>query len=96
MFFGQRSVPLGQVQLGTGVITSATLVTVISGANALLINPEVQNIRFRDDGTAPTTGIGILVTAGSIYEYTGNIGALQIIGAAGGAICNLSQYKVVG
>lgn len=82
--------PLGYQQL-TG-ISSATSLTVPSGAKYALINFEAQNSRWRDDGTAPTGTVGMLNQAGDYFFYTGNLAALQFIQATSGAIVNVSYY----
>ena len=41
------------------------------------------DIRWRDDGTAPTTSVGMLLADGETFLYTGNPGAVQVISAAG-------------
>ena len=58
----------------------------------VVINAEAFGLRWRDDGTAPTAAVGMLIPAGGTFEYTGNISALQIINAAAGAIANLAFY----
>lgn len=93
MLFGQRGTPLGQQQFSAAALSTVQTVTAIAGAQTALIEVDGAGLRFRDDGIAPTASTGILIPVGKIFEYTGNIGALQIISTAGGgAICNISQY----
>lgn len=97
MFGGQRCVPYGYQQLGSGVMTAAQSIAAVGAANAILISAESQNIRIRDDGTAPTSSSGFLITTTSgPFEYTGPITSIQIIGAAAGAVANLLFYRLSG
>lgn len=53
-------------------------------------------IRYRDDGTAPTTSLGIPVGAGTCFPYAvsaGGFGQLQIIQQTSGAIVDVSFYN---
>ena len=86
---------LGYQQL-TG-ISSATPLTVPPGANFALIQAEAQNVRWRDDGVAPTTTVGMLMlTTDKAMEYSGPLGSLKLIAATAGAIVNVSYYKSSG
>lgn len=87
---GQREC-VGYQQL-TSLSASSTL-TVPSGATMALIQAETQNVRWRDDGTAPTGSVGMLITAGSILEYTGQIELLKLIEATASAKLNVSYYR---
>lgn len=84
--------PLGYVQL-TG-ITAGQKLTVPAGARYARLRAEAQDVRFRDDGTAPTATVGDLLratdTAGLFYD--GSLAALQFTPASAGAILNVSFY----
>ncbi len=41
--------------------------------------PELNALRWRDDGTAPTTSVGMLLEVGKTLEYIGNLGAIRFI-----------------
>jgi len=45
-------------------ISSATTITVPSGATQLMVQTLTQNVRFTLDGTAPTTSLGFQLKAG--------------------------------
>lgn len=50
------------------------------------ILPETGKVRFRDDGTDPTGGVGYPIYAGQEYEYDGDaLGTLELIRDAGEA-----------
>ena len=58
-----------------------------------LLQAEGQNVRWRDDGIAPTATVGMLLIAGSDpYPYDGVLTNIRFIQAAGGAILNVSFY----
>lgn len=48
--------------------SSAVAPTVPSGANMAIIGVENNSVRYRDDGTAPTTSIGLMVNPGNTME----------------------------
>lgn len=84
--------PLGYQQLTN--ITAATALTVPPGARFARLRAEAQDVRFRDDGTAPTASAGDLLRASDTdwLMYDGNLRAIQVIAAAAGAILNVSYY----
>ena len=90
----QRYRPLGFQQL-TGM-TSAGALTVPAGAVVAVMSADTAGVRFRDDGTVPTSAIGVLIPAGTVFEYSGNLAALSVIQAAGSAVLNVSYYAPVG
>ena len=50
-------------------LSSATSIPLVSGASLVLIQAESQNLRFRDDGIAPTTSVGFQIFAGDTLWY---------------------------
>lgn len=88
--------PLGCGQLTS--ISSATLLSSITGgipngANLVSLAVEVQSVRYRDDGVAPTAGVGQLLVAGGPWPYTGNLQALQFIQTTSGAVVDFCFYR---
>jgi len=90
---------LGYQQLDT--LTSAVGLTVPtrdpgSGmnvkANFALIVAETQDVRWRDDGTAPTSTVGMLLKAGVIFQYDGDLSKIKFIETTGSAKVNISYY----
>ena len=73
-------------------LSSSTALTVPAGAALALIVPETQNVRWRDDGVAPTASVGMLVPANSSMSYDGDLKAIRFIAATSGAILNVSYY----
>lgn len=78
----QNRMPMGFQ--GITDLSAATSLTVPavdnkSAATMALIQCELNGVRWRDDGTAPTDAIGMLLLPGTMLEYTGNLAAIQFI-----------------
>ena len=61
-------------------------------ANFALIVAETQDVRWRDDGTAPTSTVGMLLKTGVIFQYDGDLSKIKFIETAGSAKVNVSYY----
>lgn len=64
----------------------------VTGAkcNAVLLQPEAQTVRFRDDGTAPTAAIGMILNTGlAPFYYDGDLSAIRFIETAASAKLNV-------
>jgi hypothetical protein len=72
-------------------ITAVTTFTVPQYAAAAEICVETAGARYTDDGTTPTSSVGIPVAAGQCFAYGGPLSAFKIIGA--GAMIDVSYYK---
>jgi len=84
--------PLGYQQLSVG--STAAPLTVPAGAKFVYITVESDNVRYRDDGTAPTATVGMSLQTGTQnFLYAGNISALQFISTTGTATLDVSYYK---
>lgn len=87
--------PLGYQQLtGIGTSTPVSLAPP-KGAKLLLVQAEAQGVRWRDDGSAPTSTVGYPLAAGNELRYTGTMAgmqAIQFIGQAAGAILNVTYF----
>jgi len=83
-------IPLGYQQVTS--LSSAATLTVPQGTSMCLIQPETQSVRWRDDGTAPTASVGMLIAAGDVLEYTGRPKALKIIEVTTSAKLNVTYY----
>ena len=84
------TVCLGYQQITS--LSAATNLTVPSGATLAVIIPEAQNVRWRDDGTAPTSTVGMPVAVGVVLSYDGDLKKIQFIQQASGGILNISYY----
>ena len=93
-------VPLGYAQLTS--IDSSTLVStatfggvvgIPAGTVLLLVTPQTQAIRWRDDGTAPTAAVGYPTPVGAELRFTAaSLPALRVISQVAGAAVNLVAY----
>ena len=80
----------------TNTTSSASVTTggIPPGATMAFLQAEVADIRYRDDGGAPTTAIGNLVVHGipGIF-YAGTLAQLQFIGASGSPLLDIAFYR---
>ena len=68
-----------------GLITDNTKMAVIQ--------PNGGDVYWRDDGTDPTAIKGMLLTDGSVLQYTGKMNKIKFIKAAGTPKVDASFYK---
>lgn len=87
---GQRE-PNGYQQLTS--LSSAAALTVPTGTRLTIFQAESQNVRWRDDAVSPTASVGMLITIGSVFIYSGVPSALKFIEVTSGAKLNVSYYK---
>lgn len=87
-----RWIPMGYQQITS--LSAATVLTVPAGATVALIKAEVQNVRWRDDGVAPTATVGnIMQTSDAAFLYLGNLLAFQVIQVTTSATLDVSYYR---
>lgn len=95
--------PLGYQQLTLDASTaqglSLTTPQVVATATALscsFLFADNQSttiaIRWRDDGTDPTTTTGNRIVAGAVFQYCGDLNKIKFIGESGTPILNCSVY----
>jgi hypothetical protein len=83
--------------LSSGGIPIATPTT--PGANAALLEADTANIRFRDDGGAPTAAIGVFLVGTATNNvqnqvfYTGTLSAIQFILSTGTPTLHIAFYS---
>jgi hypothetical protein len=65
----------------------------IGSPRIAIITPETQNVRWRDDGVAPTASIGMPLAAGVTLQYDGDLSQIQFIEQTAGAKLNISYYS---
>lgn len=85
-----RLKPMGYQQITD--CDPAVSLTVPNGASYALIKAEAQAVRWCDDGTVPTTSVGMVIDVGDEFWYTGDLRAIQFFEDAAGAILNISYY----
>lgn len=84
-------IPKGYEQITD--VSSATGLTVPADATMALIQAVTQNVRWRDDGTSPTSSIGMRISAGEEFWYTGDVDAIKFIEEVASAELNVSYYS---
>jgi hypothetical protein len=73
--------------------TVSTGLTVPAGASLAVISTSVQAVRYKDDGSAPDTTHGILISVGAApYYYWGDLNAIRFFNAVAGAIVDVLYY----
>ena len=90
---------LGYQQIST--LTSAVSLTVPSVDVAgnkqqptrAFIVAEGNSVRWRDDGTAPTASVGMLLLINNVLSYDGDLSKIQFIQTGAGAKLNVSYYS---
>jgi hypothetical protein len=83
--------PAGYQQI-VGLVASTAL-TVPTDAKVALIQTTAQNVRWRDDGVAPTTTVGMqMLTTSAPLEYSGDLSAFRAIQELATATLNVSYY----
>lgn len=84
--------PSGYQQL---TVTSAVGLTAPSGTNRAIVQAETGDIRYRDDGTNPTTSVGMYLVAGNYVELQseGVIKGFKMIAVTGSVTVNVSFYR---
>jgi len=85
-----------KIALGYQQITSlsaATALTVPTGCLMALITPEAQSVRWRDDGTNPTSTVGYPLPADFEFAYTASqLSKIKFIEQAPSAKLNILYY----
>ncbi len=92
----EQLIPLGYCQL-TSLSQAATLKSCANGvpatAQVIIVVPEAQDVRWRDDGTHPTATVGMPVAVGVALVYQGELNAIEFIQQAASAKLNVTFYK---
>lgn len=76
----------------TSLSAATGLSSIPQGATLALIVPETQSIRWRDDGTNPTSSVGMPIAAGSYLSYDGDLNRIKFIEQSASAKINVSYY----
>jgi hypothetical protein len=81
-------------QQATSVSTSSAinLPSIPSNAASYLLSVESAGIRWRDDGTDPTSTVGQPVSAGQALCYGNDPHAVRLIGQTGTPTINVTYY----
>jgi len=84
------TVCLGYQQITS--LSASTALTVPSGATLAVIVPEVQPVRWRDDGVAPTATVGMPLGVDTVLSYDGDLNRIRFIEQSATAALNVSYY----
>ncbi len=75
-------------------IVAATALTIPAGATVAWVTVEGQPVRFRCDGTAPTTTLGSLLAVGSLTQFRVNgLTACQFIQTTATATLDVEYFS---
>jgi hypothetical protein len=86
--------PSGPVGLTAGIVNATTHFVVPATAGlALIVCEGTAGVRWRDDGVAPGTSTGMLITPTSPLTYTGDLGQLQFLSASGTIVLDIAVYQ---
>lgn len=89
-----QPIAIGVQTFAVGDLATAQSLTIpAGGAVEAFIVCEGQNVRWRDDGVAPTASVGVLLLPSQPFPYIANLPAFKIIQATAGASCTVSYYK---
>lgn len=86
-----KDAPLGYQQIGT-LTSSVGLTSIPQNARFALIQCTGQDVRWRDDGTAPTASVGMMLTVGTSLIYNGDLKAIRFIQTSATALLNYAFY----
>lgn len=84
--------PKGYQQIAASTLANATTLTVPDGARYALIVPEQAGVRYRDDGTSPTSTVGMPMAAGDSLWYTGRLQSISFIRTDTTTVLNILYY----
>ena len=85
-------VSAGASQYGLSVTTNTTL-TVPAGATIAEICVETAGIRYTSDGTSATASVGMPVSSGTCYSYSGPLSALKFTAQTGLPTIDVEYFK---
>jgi hypothetical protein len=98
--FIRHTTPANVVPKGYEQVTAITVAKSLDppvGSCLAWLQAEVADVRLRDDGTDPLATVGIILVAGaSPIPYVGDLEAIRVIQAAGGAILNVLYFAPSG
>jgi hypothetical protein len=82
--------PLGYQQITD--VSAAIGLTAPAGTAFAMITAGTSAVRWRDDGTDPTAGVGYPLPVNSELTYAGSFSALKFIQQAAGAVLDIVYY----
>lgn len=89
---GIRYAPLGYFQITD--LSAAVGIGCPAASTSALIRTETQSVRWRDDGTDPTSSVGqLMLAADAPFLYTGALSKIKFIQATSSAKLNVVCYR---
>lgn len=86
--------PKGYQQISSATLATSTSLTVPAGSlYARIENNGSAAVRWRDDGTDPTSTTGGRILPGDVLEYDGDLAEIEVIREAAGAILDIHYYS---
>lgn len=90
--------PLGYQQIANASLASAIGITLPAavagiGPGYAIIQCQGGAVRWRDDGTDPTTTVGMTIPANGELDYCGELTAIKFIASSGTPILDISIYS---
>jgi hypothetical protein len=91
------TVCMGYQQITPNAATALTVPATDPSGNKkqptlVVITPEGQNVRWRDDGTDPTAAVGMPIYVGTSFLYDGDLTRIKFINMVAGGKVNVSYY----
>jgi hypothetical protein len=77
----------------TSLSSAASLTVPTEGAAFAVVQPESQAVRYRQDGTNPTAGVGMQLAVGASVMFTGDLSRIKFIETAASAKLNVEYWK---
>lgn len=84
--------PLGYEQILAATLAAPTQLNKPAYTKVAYVQVEGGQVRYRDDGVNPATGVGMLLIDGAVLEYAGDMSALTFITESGAPKLNVSYY----
>jgi hypothetical protein len=80
-------------QMLSPTVSTAVSLSAPKGASWALLQPLSANVRWWDDGSAPTVSQGFQLAAGTYLEFTGDLKKFQAIAESGTPTLNVTYYR---
>ena len=90
MPFSSNLRPLGYQQITS--LTTATGLTIPAGSAVAIITCSGTSVRWRDDGTNPTSSVGYPLPVGAELVYSGSMPAIKFIETTASAALDICYY----
>ena len=75
------------------LLNAAKSLNVPTGATTAYLKAMFQNVRYRDDGIAPTASAGNVINVDKGFWYTGDLNSIQFIEDTAGGELNILYYR---